>query len=791
MRLFPDDLSEQLEFTKVLAEISKRCSSVQGRERVDLIRPVSKATEVRKLLQQTAEMMRIEMQEDNFPGIPSADTRTLLDQLAIIDFVLPPDSLHAIRRMAISTGNILKFMHTRAELYPALSALCENIPYDKAVQLAVAEILDDDGNLRPDASPELQRIRKSLDGAYREIDKAFGAVLRRLRAEGKLSDVEESMRNNRRVLGVASEYKRQVPGIIHDESETGRTTFIEPEAVVFIQNRLFELEREEQREIYRLMKELCARLRPHHEMLVRHQWLLSILDVNRAKARYAIDIGAEQPRVTDRPEIRLYQARHPILWQHHHQQKKQVVPLDIEMNDDRRIVIISGPNAGGKSVAMKTIGLLQMMAQSGLLIPAGQQSSIGIFQSLMADIGDSQSLEDELSTYSSRLMKMRQFIQRGNHQTLLLIDEFGTGTDPTMGGAIAEAALEVLHGKKVFGVITTHYANLKSFAESQPGMSNASMIYDEAALRPTYQLDMGKPGSSYAMEIAHKSKLPDELIAKARSLMSKEQVQFEALLKSVRIEKEHLKLRDKELQRHEKDLAKREQELRDRIRKNQEKEAQFRRQRLEKQQDALREMEDTFKAYLKELKDAEPADFDAAKDKLRSFIRDKKSLQQKAAARLRDQLKKPAAAAKELTEGSVVTLLDGEQPGVVESIRNDKAVVLFGNMRSTVPLKELRLSDTAIQAPKTGKKIDLKLEEETVFELDIRGNDPITAIMEVEKFLDGAMLRNYRHVRIIHGIGTGVLRDAVHQALRQHPTIQGFKLAARESGGNGATEVEL
>jgi DNA mismatch repair protein MutS2 len=790
MKVFPADLLQQLELDKVLAEVERRCISRPGKDRVGLIKPVSKTTEIRKLLSQTAEMMRVETVEDKFPFAATADNRDHLHKLSIENYVLLPDAIHQIRRMAVVCGGVIKFFDSNKDIYPQLFAFTEHIVYDKTVNKLVSVILDDDGNMRNDASPELVRIRKSLEGKQRELDKEFGAALRRLRSEGKLGDVEESMRNNRRVLGVASEYKRQVRGIIHDESETGKTTFIEPEAVVHVQNELFELEREEQREIYRIMKELTAAIAPFRELLEQYQWLLSIIDVNRAKARYALETGAAIPHIEDQPVVYLYHARHPVLSQLHAAQKKNVVPLDIEMDDDRRIVVISGPNAGGKSVAMKTVGLLVLMAQCGLPIPAADQSRIGVFTQIMADIGDSQSLEDELSTYSSRLMKMRQFLQSGNHKTLLLIDEFGTGTDPAMGGAIAEAALEALNSKKMFGVITTHYANLKSYAENHPGIANASMAFNEAELKPMYRLEMGKPGSSYAMEIAQKTQLPKELIDHARSLMSKEHVQFEQLLKSVRVEKEHLRLRERDLHKQEKDLLSREGELKARIQKNREKEAEFQRKRLEKQNETINKLEEEFRQHLKELKEAAPADEQAAREKLRSFIRDKKTEQQQRSKKLQMGMRK-ASPEGSITEGAWVTLLSGGDPGQVESIRNDKAVVVMGNLRSTVSLKELVLADkTATPMVVTRSKVKLA-EEEAVTELDLRGMDKFEAMSELEKFLDGAMMRSVFQARIIHGMGTGVLRDAVHQVAKTHPGVRKYQLAVRENGGPGVTVVEF
>jgi DNA mismatch repair protein MutS2 len=789
VNIYPKDLSESLEFHLVLEEVEKRCLTAEGVERVRKIRPMDKQSEITKLLQQTEEMRRVEVREDQYPIPPSIDTRPYLDKLAIEDYVLETSAIHSIRTMAVAAGTMAKFYSGRQEDYPALAQLCATIDYNKSINTTISGVLDKDGNILPNASPELVKIKKAIDQATRDLDKAFSAALKRLRAENKLGDVEESMRNNRRVLGVVSEHKRQVRGIIHDESETGKTAFIEPEAVVHIQNELFELERSWQREVYRIMKEICAFLRPLIPQLQQYQWLLAVMDVNRAKARYAVDTEASLPGIVDEPMIHLYNARHPVLYLLNKRQKKQVVPLNIEMNYDNRIVVISGPNAGGKSVAMKTVGLLQWMAQSGLLIPADDQSKVGIFKTFLGDIGDSQSLEDELSTYSSRLMKMREFLKRADKRSLLLIDEFGTGTDPSMGGAIAEAALEVLNEQKTLGVITTHYANLKSYAENHPGIINASMLYDELELKPAYQLEMGKPGSSYAMEIAGKSGLPEALIEKARSLLDQEHVKFEELLKSVRVEKEHLKLRRRDLEKDLNDLKDREQKLQQRIRKNKEMEAAFQRKKLEKRDEALRNMEDEFRQHMQSLKDAQPADQEAARRKLRQFINTQKKERDHAAGKLRKVTGKQEGGA--LQEGDLVTLLEGDQQGEITKIRSGKAEVVFGNLKSTVPLSELRRSDAIQKQEKQTTRVQVDLEKETIFELDIRGMDKFTALTEVEKFLDGALVRNFHRVRIIHGVGTGVLREAVHYVVKDHPAVESYETGSDSEAGTGSTIIYL
>lgn len=789
MNIFPKDLSESLEFHLVLKEVENRCLTPEGVERVRKIRPMDKHSEITKLLQQTEEMRLVEIREDQYPVPPSLDTRPYIDKLAIEDYVLETSAIHAIRTMAVSAGSIVKFYKGKQDDYPALAQLCGSIDYDKSINTTISGVLDKDGHILPNASPELVKIRKAMDQATRDLDKAFSAALKRLRAENKLGDVEESMRNNRRVLGVISEHKRQVRGIIHDESETGKTAFIEPEAVVHIQDELFELERSWQREVYRIMKEICAFLRPLILRLQQYQWLLAVMDVTRAKARYAVDIEAALPAIVEQPMIHLYNARHPVLYLLNRKQKKKVVPLHIEMNYDNRLVVISGPNAGGKSVAMKTVGLLQWMVQSGLLIPADDHSKVGIFRTFLGDIGDSQSLEDELSTYSSRLMKMREFLQRANQRSLLLIDEFGAGTDPSMGGAIAEAALEALNEKKTMGVITTHYANLKSYAENHPGIINASMLYDELELKPAYQLEMGKPGSSYAMEIAGKSGLPVALIEKARSLLDQEHVKFEELLKSVRVEKEHLKLRRRDLEKDLSDLKEREDKLQQRIRKNKEMEAAFQRKKLEKRDEVLRRIEDEFRQHMQSLKDAQPADQEAARRKLRQFINTQKKERDQAAGKLRKVAGKTPGGT--LQEGDFVTLLDGDQQGEITKIKSGKAEVVLGNLKSTVPLTELRRSDEIQKKVKPTTKVLVDLEKETIFELDIRGMDKFTALSEVEKFLDGALVRNFHRVRIIHGVGTGVLKEAVHYVVKDHPAVENYETGSDSEAGTGSTIIYL
>ena len=791
MRIFPDDTLQLLEFDKVISEVAKHCESTLGLDRVQKVRPLDREEEIVKLLQQTKEMTQVLVFEDKFPEEKYFDIREILKFIAIENYVLQEEQFHAVRKSAVAAGNVIKFFKGHKEKYPALSSFSENVLYEKNIAAEIGKILDDDGKIRPNASPELIRIRKDIDASGRELNKAFTSALNKYRKAGFLSDVEESMRNNRRVLGIQNEYKRQLRGIIHDESETGKTIFIEPEEVVNVQNTIFELEREEKREIYRILKQLTQTILPYKDHLQSYQHLLSVIDFTRAKAKYALDIDADLPAIEKAPVIYLYHARHPVLFKLHKKQKKEVVPLDVELDENKRILVISGPNAGGKSVAMKTIGLLQVMLQSGLLIPAANQSRVGIFKNLFCDIGDTQSLEDELSTYSARLMKMKYFLLNVSRHTLFLIDEFGSGTDPVLGGAIAEAALDAINAKKAFGVITTHYANLKAYAGSTHGIFNGSMLFDESELIPLYRLETGKPGSSYAFEIAKKTALPQELIDAAKKLVSSEHIRFEELLKNVRIEKEHIRLREKEVTKKEADIAKKEEELQASILKAKEKEQSYNIKKMEKEDAAIAKMEEEFRALLDNLKNSEENNTQPQKEKIRSFLtahrKDVWKERKQQVVQNYPQYKKG-----ELRIGGPVKLISGSETGILQSIGKKKATVIFNNLITTVPVEELIGLEEIPQT--TIKNIQAKVEiaaEDVPTEIDLRGKPKEEAMMELEQYLDRAMLRNLYQARIVHGKGTGVLREAVQYILKKHRGVKSFQFAERNMGGDGVTVVEF
>lgn len=796
MKLFPADITQVLEFEKVLNEVAKYCDSLLGTDRVHKVRPLDKFEEVQKILLQTQEMSILLQFEDQFPHDKIYDIRETAHALKIEDYVLNETQFHEIKNVAVLTGAMLKFFKTHNVKYKVLNALFEQIIYENNLVGYIKKIINDDGEIREDASPELVAIRRQKEQSSRALGKVFNAALSKYKQAGYLSEVEESMRNGRRVLGIQSEYKRKLNGIIHDESDTGRTVFIEPEEVVNIQNEIFELEREENREIYKILKQLTTQIAPYAPLLERYQHVLGIIDFTRAKAKYALAINARMPQLERNPVICLYHAYHPVLFLLNKKHKKPIVPLDVELDTNNRILIISGPNAGGKSVAMKTIGLLQFMTQCGLLIPAADNSRIGVMQNIFCDIGDTQSLEDELSTYSSRLIKIKYFLQNSNKDTLILIDEFGTGTDPVMGGAIAEASLKALNEKKIIGVVTTHYANLKAFAANNIGVFNGSMLYDEQELKPRYKLETGKPGSSYAFELAKKSALPQQLIEEARKLISKEHIRFEELLKNVRVEKEHIRLRDKEVSKKETDLKQKEKDLAVAFEKAREKQERYNLKKLEQTDDAIRKMELEFKSMLTEMKNTHSgsdsnAEKEQAKDKLRQFINTQKK--STFGERKKITLTQPQHFERgEIKIGGLVKLVSGSEIGVLQSVQKNRAVVIFNNLKTTVPYESLIGVASADLPERPQQVIKVNIDEsEFPLELDLRGKPKEEAMMDLEQYLDRAVMRKVYQARILHGKGTGVIREMVQQVLKTYPNLKDYKYASREMGGDGVTEITL
>jgi DNA mismatch repair protein MutS2 len=795
MTFEPKDVFTKLEFDKVLQLLEKHCLTEITAALVRELKPVTDFHTLDLLLKETRDMKLALEKNDRFPIATFAEIRDDLKLLSIEGYTLTADSFKQIVTVLYLVRDIFKyFSGQRKEIYPKLFDIIRALHFDENLIKAINTVFDDKGEIRPDASPELVRIRRETSNKQRELDVKFRQVVTDLRSKGLLSENPETFRNNRRVLSVPAEHKRKIKGIMHDESDTGRTCFIEPEAVVEINNDIFDLEMEERREIYKIMKDLSDRVRPYTGTLHGYMEMLIRFDFLSAKARLALSMKAGMPILKERPIIHIKKGYHPLLFLKNKALERKTIPFELKLNNENHILILSGPNAGGKSVAMKSVGLIQLMLQSGLLVPVHELSELGIFTQIFADIGDSQSLDDDLSTYSSRLKNAKIFLEKANPDTLVLIDEMGTGTDPKPGGAIAEGVLRQLHRKGVFGVMTTHYSNLKVFAFRNNGILNGNMHFDKDTLSPTYELKIGRPGSSYAFEIAHKSGLKKELIDYARQRTGNETAVDDILI----------------------ELQKEKQELEEELRKVREREATL--QKLQKSYDELNSDLDIrkkrFKLEQKEFELRQSANSQKEVEKLIKQLKEDKSVEKarEAVTQIRtersnivqkvDEIHASIVKAEEnipnasspnpIEVGSFVRLRAGGIPGKIESMSGNKAIVQMGGLRITVAIRDLIPANEPLKQANTSTTTDLQYAASFDEKLDIRGMMKDEALLVLERFMDNALLSNAQTLRILHGKGNGILRTVVKQKLREYGgNIGKIYHPALNDGGDGVTVVEL
>ncbi len=796
LMFIPDDLLHQLEYDKVLELVAQACQGEVGATRARIPSFDTRRGAILARLQEVREMKTALEKGEVFPLGHYDDLSEDLRQLAIEEYVLPEEALMRIWRVLRTVRDLVWFFNAvRKEHYPRLAALMADLPWDDSLVEAIGQVLDEEGNIRPDASPELARIHRAIIAKTNELDRQFRIVVQQLRQKGWLADNVESIRNGRRVLSVPAEHKRKIRGIIHDESTTGKTAYIEPEAVIEINNDIFDLQIEERREKWRLLRDLCRLLRPHTALLGQYLERIVRYDLILAKARVALKMNAHMPRVVREPRLGIQFGRHPLLYLKNREQGKETVPFDLTLHGPNRILVLSGPNAGGKSVLMKAVGLLQLMVQGGMLIPADEVSEVGIFTRVFADIGDQQSLEDDLSTYSSRLKNMRAFLEHADPHTLVLIDEFGSGTDPKMGGAIAEAILKELNKRGVYGVITTHYSNLKIFAFKTRGLVNGAMTFDKDTLSPTYQLRIGRPGSSYAFEIAQKSGLPPKVIAYAKKRTGKSEQAVDQLLVELQREKQEVE----ELHQQLKDKEKKLQHLiasYERLHG----ELEYRRKKLklearEQALQAVAKQQLELQQLIREIKEAKNL------EKARALARATQQQRQDIAEEVKELHEEvfhatPTSKKRDdtpLQAGDYVRIRGGELSGQIVSLDGKKAIVAAGQIKITVPVRELerarepmelqRERSVKVETASSSQRFDSKL--------DIRGMRYDEALDAVQEFVDQALVHNARTIQILHGKGTGVLRKAVKMKLKEYPAVKHIWHPEPEQGGDGITFAEL
>jgi DNA mismatch repair protein MutS2 len=795
MQLEPGDLYEKLEFDKVLGLLEKECLGELGKEAAKALNPETDPAVIEESLKEVNEFKLTIEKGDHFPIAYYSDIAKDLRMLEVADYVLPEESLKRINIVLRFVRDIFRFFNPgRQEAYPTLYEIIRHVSFDDELIQDIEKVIDEEGNIRPDASPELMKIRKAIQSKQKDLDREFRKLINEYRNKGWLTDNVESFRNGRRVLSVPSEHKRKIRGIIHDESTTGKTAFIEPEAIIEINNDIFDLETEERREIYRILKELSARLRPYTPFMHTYQWLLVRFDLVQAKARLAVAMNACMPQLADGPKFGITRGFHPLLLLKNKQIGKKTVPFDLTLHHGNRIVVLSGPNAGGKSITMKSVGLMQLMLQAGLLVPVDEQSQFGIFRKVFADIGDQQSLEDDLSTYSSRLENARRFLEHADEHTLVLIDEFGSGTDPQIGGAIAEAVLSELNYRQVHGIITTHYSNLKIFAFKVKGIVNGSMTFDTDSLSPTYEFKVGRPGSSYAFEIAQKSGLGKKVLDYARRKTGKNEKAIDQLL--IDLQREMQELEDKL-----KEMTLREQHLQ-RLIKNYEqlhRELEFQRKKfkLESKEKALQQTAKSnqeFERLVREIK--EQKNLEKAKE-LANQVREERKVIATQIHELREDIyHKPAVKESkrgEIKVGDFVRLKTGGATGEVESINREKVVVQMGLMRMTVNLRDLQHAKAPLDVQSARSVQTDTVSQSAGFQskIDIRGVRMDEALKIVEDFVDQALISSATHLEIIHGKGNGILRNAVKKKLKEYNVNMDIRHPEPERGGDGVTLVEI
>lgn len=854
--IYPKNYEQKIGFDEIRTLLARHCASTMGRERIDEMAFLTDITTIREKLEQTREFMHLLEVEDNVPDMEFFDLRptiqririegTFIEEQEMWDLKRSLDTLHAfvdiIRR---EEQDAVPSEHGKTpSLYPALTHLADGVFTFKTVTRRIEQILDKFGKIKDDASRTLYEIRSELHRLEGSIGRTLHKILKAAQSEGLVEqDASPTLRDGRLVIPVAPAMKRKLKGIVHDESATGKTVYIEPAEVVEANNRIRELEAEERREIIRILQEFTDKLRQNTPELLRAFVFLADIEFVRAKALLAAQLGGIIPQVGSKPLIDWTMAIHPLLAINLKAQGRKVVPLDITLNRQQRILIISGPNAGGKSVCLKTVGLLQYMVQCGLPVPIGEASQMGIFQSIFIDIGDEQSIDDDLSTYSSHLLNMKNMMRSCSPASLLLIDEFGGGTEPGIGGALAEAILRQFHQHGTFGVITTHYQNLKHFADDNKGVVNGAMLYDRHQMQALFQLQIGNPGSSFAVEIARKIGIPESVIEEASKLVGQEYIDADKYLQDIVRDKRYWESKRQNIHQHEKQMQQTISRYEDEVTDLQKQRRNIIREAKEEAQRIIAEANARIENTIREIKEAQ-----AEKERTRLARQQLQEMQDNLAQQEADENERNASIEKKMQQildrrkrkqerkekgklsagastsapssgkesnevvidklvlddvlavGSHVKMRGQSTVGTIESISGKKAVVVFGMIKSTVALDRLVASEKPKQdntnsaATYLSKETREDMHQRSLQfhqDIDIRGLRVDEALQQITYYIDDAIFVGAARVRILHGTGTGALRTLVRQYLSTVNSVKSYHDEHVQFGGAGITVVEF
>ena len=838
--IYPDNFEHKTGFDEIRQMLADRCICPLGVQMVEQMQFQTDYVPIEKALDETMEFVRILTEGKSFPDQNYHDLREALARIKVIGTWLDEAELLGLWRSLETISGIVEFLGKEENqgLFPNLTELSQNVAVFPTITQGIAHILTKFGKLKDNASPELYRIRMDLTNTSFSISRILGNILRQAQSDGLVDkDAAPTMRDGRLVLPVAPGLKRKIRGIVHDESASGKTVFIEPEEVVEANNRIRELEADERREVMRILIAFTDSIRPEIPSILESYAFMAKIDFIRAKARLAIDFDACKPILERKTVVDWVQAVHPLLKQSLAKHDKTVVPLDIDLDSKNSILLISGPNAGGKSVCLKTVGLLQYMLQCGIPVPMRHNSHVGIFKSIFIDIGDEQSIDDDLSTYSSHLLNMKNMLRNADNRSLILIDEFGSGTEPGIGGAIAEAVLSRFNRNRVFGIITTHYQNLKHYADGNEGIRNGAMLYDRHLMQPLYILQIGNPGSSFAVEIARKIGLPEDVIEDATQIVGRDYVNADKYLQDIVRDKRYWenkrqnvhqleKQLDQQIEQHRQELESLQKERKSIIREAKEKADQLIQDsnamientiRTIKEAQADKELTRLARQELTEFKetlDDRQANSEEELKIQRKMERIRQS-QERREQRKRDKFKErsvspsipvdkplniPVTSTKRTFKvGETVRLAGQTQVGEVISVNKNDITVAFGQITTAVKANRLEPAEPVkVQDVRTATYVSKQTHDDIYNrklafkpDIDVRGMRGDEAIQTVMHFIDDATLIGMSRVRILHGTGNGILRNLIRQYLHTVPAVKDYHDEHIQFGGHGITVVDL
>ena len=824
--IYPASFEQKIGFDRLREQVAALCTMRAARERIASEQFSTSPREIERRLALADEMRLLLDMEHDFPGGEYPDIDQTVAKLRVEGTFLDVEEVVTLHRALSALGGVISFILNRQDRYPTLWDRTHGVAAFPEIVRRIDAIVDRFGNVRDNASPALQEIRRAIREREGQAAKRLQAVLASAKGAGIVdADAQISIRDGRAVIPVAAANKRKLNGFIHDESATGKTFYVEPVEVVEINNELRELEYSERREIVRILSEFTDSIRPDAALIADSGDYLAEIDMLRAKGRWASENGCVRPILSTDDRLVLRTARHPLLQQTLRAAGREIVPLDLQLDRRKHILVISGPNAGGKSVCLKSTGIVQYMFQCGFLVPTSEISELPVFESIFIDIGDEQSIDNDLSTYSSHLLNMKHMLAGASDRTLVLIDEFGSGTEPTIGGAIAEAILERLLDRGCYGVITTHYANIKYYASNTEGIANGAMTFDVQRIRPLFRLEMGKPGSSFAVEIARKIGLPEEIIRAASEKAGSDHINIEKQLREIARDKHYweqkrdrIRLTDRKVEELEQNYAEQLSKIRS------ERQEILRRAKQEAQQliaDANRQIENTIRTireaqaekeltrlarrelddFREKVDEADTAEHDASV--AREMERIERRRQRRAERKAREGSEPKQAAApvaeqpREVVEGSKVRMAGQEMVGEVRSIKGRKAQVAFGQILTTVDKAQLTVvsnreyreatrpvtARTVVSADISARKLNFK------DHIDVRGMRAAEALETVQDFVDDALMLGVGSVSILHGKGTGALKEEIRRYLRTVPDVASVADEHADRGGAGITIV--